>query len=259
MHSQTLNASSLSLVTANVEGLLRFFDEKPDWSKKHATGIVGIVGEDLNAACFQHYLKSKGARADVLRYPGSNRPLPVTTGNLKGPRLDRWIEVVWADGSKTVFQTEIKNWSAHAFGGKSLSTSATPEEVTNHSQARWEVHWHSRRRTLKGANTAKVMVRMKPPAGVDQKNIRPLLIFWEAMGPRSQAGNHLFKVDNPTRDFPFELPSTWPSPYGFPDLWIFSVSSYLRSIRDVSIELDMPDASLRLQILNSLFSTGTSV
>ena len=103
MHSQTLNASSLSPVTANVECLLRFFDEKPDWSEKHATGIVGIVGEDLNAACFQHYLKSKGARADVLRYPGSSRPLPVTTGNRKGLRLDRWIEVVWADGSKNRF------------------------------------------------------------------------------------------------------------------------------------------------------------
>ncbi len=259
MHSQTLTESSSSLVTANVEGLLRFFDEKPDWSEKHATGIVGIVGEDLNTACFQHYLKSKQARADVMRYPGSNRHLPVTTGNRIGPRLDRWIEVVCADGTKTVFQTEIKNWSAHAFGGKSLSTSATPEEVTNHSQARWDVHWDSHRRTLKGANTAKVLVRMKPPDGVDHKIIRPLLIFWEAMGPRNRADNHLFKVENPTLDFPFDLPTSWPRPYGFPELWFFSVSSYLRSICDVSIELDMPDASLRLQILNSLFSDGTSM
>lgn len=54
------STSSASLVTVQVEDLLRFFDEKPDWSLKRATSLVGIAGEDLNAASFQHYVESKG-------------------------------------------------------------------------------------------------------------------------------------------------------------------------------------------------------
>ena len=252
-----------SSVTINVGNLLCFFDEKPDGSERHATGVVGISGEDLNAACFQHYLESKGARASVLKFPGSNRPLPVTTGNKKGPRLDRWIEVCWRDGTKTIFQTEIKNWSAHAIGGKRLSVSASPPEVSEFKQTRWEGHWVVQRHTLREAYTAKVLVRMKPPDGVDKKIIRPLLIFWEALGPRDQADSHLFRINGPTCHFPFELPGTWPDPSEFPglwilsELWVFSVSSYLRSISDTSLELDMPDAAARLQILKRLFPTGT--
>ena len=247
-----------SMVTIYVEDVLRFFDEKPDWAEKHATGIVGIVGEDLNAACFQHYLESTGARAIVLKDPDSNKPHRVTTGNRKGPWLDRWIEVDWRDGSKTVFQTEIKNWSAHAIGGKTLSVSASPEEVTNYKQTRWEGHWVVQRHTLREPYTAKVLVRMKPPDGVDEKISRPLLIFWEALGPRDQADSHLFSMEAPSCDFPFALPGTWPRPYEFPELWVFSVSSYLRSIPDASIRLDMPDAADRIQILNRLFSIRTS-
>ena len=184
--------------------------------------------------------------------------------------MDRWIEVYWRDGSITVFQTEIKNWSAHAIGGKPLSVCATSEEVTDYKEKRWEGpsgHWYTPNHTLREAYTAKVLVRMKPPKGVDEKSIRPLLIFWEAIGPRAQADNHLFSISDPTLEFPFSLPDTWPNPsesaemWGFPELWVFSVSSYLRSIRAAdkdSIKLDMPDAVARLLILNSLFSTGTS-
>ena len=72
------STSSSEFVTINVEETLRFFDEKPDWSIKQATGVVGVVGEDLNAACFQRYVESKGAKATVLCNS-------VTTGGRKGP------------------------------------------------------------------------------------------------------------------------------------------------------------------------------
>ena len=117
-----INSSSSTMVTVDPQELLCFFDGKPKWSEKQATSIVGVVGEDLNAACFQHYLESKGAGANVLN-------CPVTTGKRKGPRLDRWIDVTRRDGSRTVFQTEIKNWSAHAIGGKPLLVSASGLEV----------------------------------------------------------------------------------------------------------------------------------
>ncbi len=252
--------SDVSLLRINVKEVLRFFDEKPDWSDKHATGVVGIVGEDLNTACFQHYIKSKGGVARVLREPKPDKPLKVTTGKPTGPRLDRWIKVDWADESKTVFQAEIKNWSAWAIGGEILRVDATPDEVDNYKHARWEGRWHTPKHTLRASHTAKVLVRMKPPHGVDKETtIRPLLILWEAIAPRDQTNNHLFCINAPTLDFPFSLPPTWPNPYkspelwGFPELWIFSVSSYLRSVSDASIELNMPDAVARLGILSRLF------
>ena len=238
------STSSDGLVTIDVKKTLRFFDEKPKWSmssvndKSHATAMVAVFGEDLNAACFQRYIECthKGARVVV-------RPKPVTTGKQKGPRLDRWITVDWSDGSKTVFQTEIKNWSSHSFDGETLPVPVSLSELTDYKQDRWKRKWNSQRRTLKGRIIEKVLVPMKLPSGLKgcAKDIRPLLIFWEPIGPRDKADEHLFRTDTSNDQFPI--------------LWVFSVSSYLRSIREASIksiELEMPDAADRLRILGRL-------
>ena len=235
-------ADSSNILTVDIKGLLHFFDEKPDWAVGHATGIVGIVGEDLNTACLQHYLKSLGGQAVVLRNPDTGRPLPVTTGHTKGPRLDRWIRVEWPDRSATVFQAEIKSWSAHGFGGIRLPLSASPEVVRNHRQARWGNLWDSGNQRLKDPHTGKVLVRMKPPKGDAQESVRPLLIFWEPLGPGEAPDDHLFRVDVADAELK--------------ELWVFSVSGYLRSLLSegvLSIELEMPDAALRLRSLTQLF------
>ena len=239
--------TSLDL-TASVEGLLRFFDEKPEWSEGHATGEVGVVGEDLSTACIMHYLKSRGAGGAVVMRHSSNQPYPVSTGRQKGPRLDRWIQVDWGNGSITVFQTEIKNWSAHSLSGKILSIGATPEEVALHKQERWDLRWDGSK--LRPAHAAKVLVRMKPPSGIDPKRVRPLLIFWEPIGPRSQSDDHLFHI---------ALPRAADGSDDFPELSVFSVSSYLRSFQGTQthIELHMPNTACRLSILSKLFSSGT--
>ena len=87
---------------------------------------------------------------------------------------------------------------------------------------------------------AKVLVPMKPPSDLEAQSIdiRPLLIFWEPTGPQDKADEHLFRMDTPYDEFR--------------SLWVFSVSSYLRSIPDASIELEMPDAYRRLRILGRL-------
>ena len=234
-------------VTINVKQTLHFFDEKPELGINHASGVTGVVGEDLNVSCFQRYVESNGAKVTV-------RANPVTTGRKKGPRLDRWIVVDWPGGRRTVFQTEIKSWSSHSYGGMTLPVRASAEEVAEYKQRRWDMRWDSHRRTLAFDLIAKVLVPMKPPHDLAKEEIRPLLIFWEALGPRDQAENHLFKMDNPTCDFPFDPPRSWPDVREFPALWIFSVSSYLRSIQDTSIELRMPNAARRLGILSKLFS-----
>ena len=65
-----------------------------------------------------------------------------------------------------------------------------------------------------------------------------MLIFWEPTGPRDKADEPLFRMDTPYDEFR--------------SLWVFSVSIYLRSIPDTSIELEMPDAHRRLRILGRL-------
>ena len=231
-------------VTVQVEDLLRFFDEKPDWSLKRATSVVGIAGEELNAACFQHYVKSKGGSACVLREYKTDKPLPVTTGKMKGYRLDRWIRVAWSDGSVFVYQVEIKNWSAHAIGGRIIPVAVTAEELRATKVTLWRRHWDEGRHCLRWTGTSKVLTRMSVPDGVDKCAVRPLLIFWEALAPEGEMDKHLFNV-KVAED----------SPGDFKDLWVFSVSSYLRSVQASTLDLDMPETASRLGVLRRLFQT----
>lgn len=230
-------------LTVDRLALLQFLDVKSDYSKGHATGLVSVVGEDLNAACFQHYAESKGATVEVL-------PGPVTIGKNRGPRLDRWIKADWPDGSKILYQTEIKNWSAHAIGGKSLPAAASREKIAAYKQKCWHRHWNPKSNTLKGNLCAKVLVPMKRPAGLEARDVRPLLIFWEALGHK-KAGHHLFSVNACRPQYP-DFPK-FPEPT---ELWVFSVSSYLRSLKKTHICLRMPHAARRMRALTSMFSIG---
>ncbi len=248
--------ASSSKVTIKVKELLHFFDEKPDWYRGQATSVVGVIGEDLNTACFQSYLESTGGSAKVLTDTKSSKPLSVTTGKQKGPRFDRWMDVNWPDGSSTVFQTEIKNWSAHAIGGKVLSKKAGWDEVGEYKQKRWERHWNEEYKSLKSTPTGKVLVGMKTPDGVDEDKVRPLLIFWEAIGPMEQCDKHLFSVEASTSRFPFTKPGSWAEFCKVPELWVFSVSSYLRSIAGPALDLSITVGVSRLNILNNLFHVG---
>ena len=56
MSNRTLSASDSGLIRVDIRALLSFFDEKPDWAQGHATSVVAVVGEDLNEACFLHYI-----------------------------------------------------------------------------------------------------------------------------------------------------------------------------------------------------------
>ena len=191
---------SREIISVPRTALLRFFDEKPEESLTHAASIIAVVGEDLNTACFLHYLDGIGAKGTVFNQS-------VTTGNRTGPRLDRWINVRWPDNSRIVFQTEIKSWSAHAYGGKVLAVDASAHTTAEYRQQLWDRRWDNKSRMLRdGGRTLKVLVRMKPPEGVDARDVRPLLIFWEAIGPSES--DHLFKIPNPKHEFPNR---SWPT------------------------------------------------
>ena len=243
-------------LSVDVNETLRFFDEKPGWSVKHATAVVAVLGEDLAAAALKHCLERNKARNIKIR------PEPVATGKKKGPWLDRWIEADLHYKPNVLFQTEIKSWSAHATDGKVLRLDACPEQVAELKRQTWNGQWNSRRRTLRHSATAKVLVRMKPPQCAEHRRLLPMLIYWKVVDPRltsdikvNAIGDYLFRIPNVTYDFPFPVPESWDCSQRFRELWVVSVSSYLRDLRangTPDLKLAMPAAADRIQALNRL-------
>ena len=158
-----------------------------------------MIFEDLAAATLEHCLRRNGAEHVAIRTE------PVTTGQKKGPWLDRWIEADLACGQKVLFQTEIKSVSAHSTGQKRIMLNASVEEMRDHEQENWHGQWTSETNTLRAQPMAKVLV-----------------------------------------------PSSWIINPKFGELWVFSISSYLRSIKDEisgQLDLPMPIASNKMRAL----------
>ena len=250
---------AVNLLNINVRETLAFFDEKPCWSERQATAIVGVLGEDLSAAVLQHCLEANGASSVYVRNE------TVGTGGRSGPRLDRWIEADLPGGKRVLFQTEIKSWSAHAIGGEVLRLSAPAEEVENYKRRHWGKYWDAELQTIPRPEIAKVLVPMSPPFDTGDRQTLPLLIFWEALGPGGQPddrgrveGDHLFSIPAPEDGWKITMPSTGSKRQDFRELWVFSVSSYLRSIAASRIELHMPNAARRLQTLTRLLQPAVS-
>ena len=226
-------------VIVDVKKIIKFFDVVDDYSKTHSTSVVAVAGEDLAAACFKKYLEeTKPGTTVCIRWEDE---VPKICGGRR--KLDRWIVVDRPNCGRQVFQTEIKHWSAHGVGGKCISPDAEPEELRNHKHCRWRKQWDACKQDLKYDGAAKVLMPTKPPPG-DLKGscILPLIIYWAPMAPECKPDKPLFSVRTNSECF-------------FKELWIFSISSYLRCIVDnqPKICLKMPTAAKRLQILKDLF------
>ena len=240
-----------SMIVVDVEETIRFFDEKPEWGCKQATSIVSVIGEDLAAGCFQKHLENKGATVCVRYIERGDcfYPEPVTTGGQKGSsRLDRWIVVDCPVGGRTVFQTEIKNSSAWAIGGEVLALDASTECFRDYKARMWRKAFNPDIQSLRDPGAAKVLKKMKVPCALSEECVKPLLICWTPMAPKNNPDSFLFQV------------ATRPSQnYIFSELWVFSISSYLRSLRQANICqicLKMPIAAARLRILGRLLPSG---
>ena len=247
----------------NIEDTLRFFDEIPDWSKGHVTAIVAVLGEDLSAAALQHCLEQNGAQHVQIR------PESVKNPGRRGPWLDRWVEADLPCGGNVLFQTEIKSSSATAIGGKKLPLDASERDISDLQKWAWRGQWDSERQTLKHGGIAKVLVKMSPPdEDAKKRTLLPMLIFWQVVDPTVSAdaepigeGSHLFRIKTLSYDFPFHPPASWDCSKKFQELWVFSVSSYLRFLlrggcREV--EFAMPDAVGRIRALDRLAKTPIS-
>jgi hypothetical protein len=260
VHDPELASQRISL---DIEETLRFFDAPPESIRHrgHATSLVGIFGEDLGVALLGRLLQSQGQ--DLITVSrGIHKPWPVTTGTLKGPRLDRWLisRDLGHPGRRRVFQTEIKSYSAHAFRGKPLSLDATPEQVAKYGQDRWRELWSNERGEFRYMEVGKVLMHMKPPnlrgsqnckgmPEVKECEIEPLLCVWWVVHPAG-ATDPFFRHPIPQPYLPLEERVS-----RLDHVCIFSMSTYLRHCHksgERKLELNLPVAAARLDWLERL-------
>lgn len=218
-----------STIRLPIRLLLKFFDETPEYSRGHATAIVSVAGEDLGAGLLVDYYRKSGAEAEVLDQL-------CTQGTQKGKRLDRWVRV-GKNGKSTYFQVEIKNWSAHAIGGRILAINASTSEIKGYKIESWSREWNGK--SFKKEAVRKVLIPMKPPK-VGAK-IEPLVCYWMPMHPTGKT-DALFSVQVPSGKFS--------------RVWVFSMSAHLRNLLESGekiVKIEAPAAKTRLQLLNQMF------
>lgn len=216
-------------VSVPIRLLLHFFDGAPINSQRHATAVTAVAGEELGIGLLLDYFRNRGFSADGLN-------MICTPGTRSGKRLDKWVRV--GRKQRTIYyQVEVKNWSAHAIGGRRLPIDVSDTELKAHKIERWSREW-GQAGFLKEA-VRKVLEPMRPP--VEKAQIEPLVCFWDAMHPRG-APEAFFRVRAPSGMFPY--------------VSIFSMSSYLRQLYNdgrTRIRIEAPATIARLNWLTKLF------
>lgn len=215
----------------NLRTLIDFYDKKVPNSIGHATAINAVLGEDLAISLFCDFASRNNLSPKFLSEK-------CTQGTNSGKRLDCWIEI--NENSKPVhFQTEIKNWSAHAFSGKVIPSIESDENMVNFRKSRWENQFDNSAQTLKQEPAKKVLIQMK--ALDPSVEIRPLIIFWDAMHPDGEP-NEFFSVKVNSDNFQ--------------NLWVFSMSNYVRNLIQMGIfevKVEMPGVINRFNWLNDFY------
>lgn len=226
--------------------LISFLDNPKFGDNKHATAIIGVMGEDLNAAAFAHYLEKTGIyNVSILK----ESPLP---GTRKGQRLDRWIHVTnKKDKQETLYQCEIKNWAASAISGKRLPVDCEKNDMKCAVEHYWNHQLNTVFHSVKQPNgVTKVLLPMKTPEQYKSLPIEPLIIYWmPILNPENDSPNPFFTV--PVVDL--KLPESFSTP--FTHLSVFSTSLYLRELLRSGIEMldiPMPNAERRLEVLSEI-------
>src|SRR3989344_1903593 len=117
----------------NIKKCLEFLDNTP--VRGHAAAIVSMIGEELNACAFKHYMESTGRIVEIL-LDETGKPVPVRQELPGRKQLDRWIRVKDIN-KQLLYQCEIKNWSASAIGGRYLEVNADDNELKETAEYYW--------------------------------------------------------------------------------------------------------------------------
>ena len=223
----------------NLRELVNFYDYGIASSKKHATAVNAMMGEELGVSMMLQYFKNKGEQIEAL--PGS-----CNQSTQKGHRLDKWFVRKKPD-RVLLYQVEIKNWSVHSIGGTRAAKEwcELPLSSVEWTQYRKKV-WGRRFNpevVLRDPEARKVLTPMKPPAGFEKAVIEPVICFWEGMHPEGE-GNVFFDV--PLKGEKFDK------------LFVFSMSNFVHQLIAEGtdfLDVTMPDAVARKEWIEKLFCT----
>ena len=217
----------------NLRELLNFYDHRVPSSNHHASAINAVLGEDLAVALLVHYLKGVGLGVVVLDEV-------CTLGTRRGYRLDKWIAVESASES-AIYQVEIKNWSAHSIGGKSVKPDADEDFMREFRLSRWLYQFNVEAQIPSQKETLKVLTKMRVPAEFSSYNHQALLCFWEPLHYKGDI-EAFFQVDVVSD--------------AFKKLKVFSMSNYVRQLLKTTetLEVEMSYADARIDWLKNLYN-----
>lgn len=217
----------------NLGELLNFYDYRVPTSNTHASAINAVLGEDLAVALLVHYFKGVGQEVVALD--------EVCTQKTKsGYRLDKWIAVKSATES-VIYQVEIKNWSAHSVGGKSVKLDADEDYMREFRLKRWRHQFNEEKQVPSQKETLKVLIKMRVPNEFSSYKHEALLCFWEPLHPKGEL-EAFFEVDVLSD--------------AFKKLKVFSMSNYVSELRKSTetLDVEMPDADARIDWLKKLYN-----
>ena len=226
--------------------------QRPFCSQKSSNSLNAIIGEEIGLALLQNFI---GKKFSYL----NRQCLEMLENGGFGRHLDAWIGVS-ISGVEILFQSEIKNWNVHSLNGRQLAIDAPPDESAAYRRERWHNQFEDCGDGTyfpKEDNISKVLRQTQKPFDVAGREIRPIIIFWEAMHPRGKQ-KALFSVTLP-RDASCRIKNF----DGFKKLWVFSMSNHVRNLlkehkKKIVVEDDDPIMlwpRRRLNWLNKIIST----
>ena len=245
-------------VSIDVVKLIEFYDQKSD-IKKPASSISGLIGEDLIAGLFKHYLENyDDADCDKVEIIDDS----IKAYGTHGKMLDRWILHHKINGQKIAYQTEIKNWSVHSLGGKTfdkLDLKYPYNNILKNAKENFERNCaidDYGKMGFKDKSVGKVLLKMKPDKRTDNHIIKPLICFWMPICSNDEIKPYFEKEcssDVVVNPFYNECK--------FKSVSFFSASIYLRKlisdnpgVMDLSIEIFSTNIKQRLDLLKTLIT-----
>jgi hypothetical protein len=236
---------SSATLCLDVQQVRQFFDEAPESSRRNASAIVGVMGEDLGIALLQRCLLERTGMKTEIVLKRNGVPWTPTRGTTKGRRLDRWLlqSDAPSNGKRNLYQVEVKNWSANSFGGKAIPCGSDSTFLENYRRRRWSVHWDDTQDCFRDQVAQKVLFRMSLPSIISSESVdvEPIICFWEALHPEGKQAAL------------FECRRSTAKSDEFSKVWVFSMSEYLRSLKEPDIELEMTATAQRIEWLHRLF------
>ncbi len=246
------------VVTIDIVKLIEFYDQKDLQNKKPASSISGIIGEDLIAGLFKHYLEnnSNENNGEVIIFEDS-----IKAFGKNGKMLDRWILHHKKNEKKIAYQTEIKNWSVHSLGGKTFDNLDLKNPLKNIVKIAQENFDKNCKEDELGKigfindSVGKVLLKMKSDERIDDSYIiKPLVCFWMPICSNNNLKPFFTKdCSSDININPFYYHGN------FDNVSFFSASIYLRElilmnpgVNNLSIEIYSTNIKQRLDILQSL-------